>query len=188
MNKSTIVVIAVLAFLGIFGLATMGWGVSTYNGFVASENSIVASYKQDQNVDSEILNTIRSQGSVGKEYESAVLNAIDKSIKGRYGNDGAKQAILFLKEDNPKMDPAVFLKISEAIEAGYAKFSASQATRVDKVRSYQTSTQTFPASIVAKVCGFPRIDLEKYGKVVISGETQKNFDTGTQNAVDPFAK
>lgn len=172
--------------IGVFVLITAFACIGTYNNLVSLEQGIEASYKDNQNVYSSITNNMKSQGLVVKEYEDAVLKSIDKAIQGRYGTGGAKQAILFLKEDNPRIDPAIFSKLSAVIEAGYNKFEAAQTSRLDRIRIYKTELRSFPNNMLAGALGFPKIDLAKYETIVVSSDTKKAFETGIADPVNPL--
>lgn len=165
-----------------------GMSCSYRNDFVRSENAIIFQDKEMQNVFTIMVNNMKSQGLNQTAYKDAVIQAIDKAIQGRYGANGAQQAILFLKEDNPKIDPATYTKMANVIEAGYARFEAAQRKKIDLVRIYKNKAEMFPGALFASILGFPRKPWEELERIITSGTTKKTWETGEMDAVDPYSK
>ncbi len=178
MNKTFLILGAIVVALLLF----VGYFFSVKNTITAKRFQIEAAYKNDQNILSEVTNTMKTKGMVNKEYQQAVITSIEKALSGRYGSGGAKQAILLLKEDNPKMDATTFNELSRYVEIGYAKFSASQTSRLDMLRAYDTYRMSYPQAMFCSGAS----DLKEFRTLVVSDDTHKAFDTGTQNAVNPF--
>lgn len=169
----------------VFVVAAMA--VAANNRFVGFEAQLKAQQEQTQNVYSTISNDIRSQGLVVEQYRKSVLQAIDSAMTGRYGKDGLQGAFVAIREQNPQMSEAVFLKLQSVISSGYAQFEKSQAIKLDILRAYETQLNSFPDSVFAGLLGYPKLDLSKMGTIVISQETEDVFSSGKSNPIDPFA-
>lgn len=150
--------------------------ISYRNDFVSAENDLTAQYEKNQNTYSSYFNTVKEMAQVPDMYAKDLKDVYTSAIQGRYGADGAKQVMLFVKEHNPSLDPAMYGRIQTAIVAGRAKFENEQNVLLDKKRVYLNTTQRAPGSMFASVLGFPRIDLNKIG-IVIDDNTEKAFDT-----------
>jgi hypothetical protein len=175
------VIVAVLA-VGVIS------GIMYNNDFVKTENLIVATDGDLQNVHASIFNNIKSQGLSVEKYGDMVIKAIDASMTGRYGAKGSSAAFQWIKEENPKIDTATFTKLQQVIDAGYNNFETKQRTKIDIIRTYKNKIQVFPANLYASILGFPKIDLKKYSEVITTEETKKTWETGNMKTIDPFAK
>lgn len=164
---------AVLLLLVVSGVTCVA---STFNGFVRAENGIKAQYSQNQNNYDNMVKKIREIAQVPEMYAEDLKKVYDSAIKGRYGADGSRAMFQWLKEQNPSLDPSLYAKIQQVIESGRNEFMNDQKALLDKKRVYENSFQQFPASVIAGMFGFPRIDLSKYD-IVTSDATQRAFDT-----------
>lgn len=162
--------------------------VSSYNAFITAENGIVASHEDMQNVHASIFNSIKSQGLVVDKYNDMVIKALNAGMSGRYGPDGVKGAMLWIKEQNPSIDPQVYNKLQVAIEAGYARFESAQRTKIDKIRVYNNVREGYFRSWAARHYGFPRKVTPDMLITVTSAETEEMMQTKKMKTIDPFAK
>lgn len=164
------------AVLAVSGLIAGCSAISYRNDFVSAENDLTAQYKKNQNTYSSYFNTIKEMAQVPEMYAKDLKDVYTSAIQGRYGADGSKQLVLFIKEHNPSLDPTMYGRIQTAITAGRAKFENEQNVLLDKKRVYLNSTQRAPGSMFASVFGFPHIDLDKID-IVTDVNTEKAFDT-----------
>lgn len=169
-------------------VAATGYAVAGYNRLVGLEQRIVAQHAQTQNVYSAILSNIRSQGLSVEQYAASVQEALRNAIGGRYGDQGARGALLFIQEQNPTIGQDVFLKLQSAIESGYAAFERSQRLKLDMLREYETALRVFPTNLVAASAGLPAIDLKEYGRLALAAEAQDMFGGAAAQPIDPFKK
>jgi outer membrane murein-binding lipoprotein Lpp len=170
--KNLIIGSVVVAFALVSGCSA----VSYRNDFISAENGLTAQYEKNQNTYSSYFNTVKEMAQVPEMYAKDLKDVYTAAIQGRYGADGSKQVMLFVKEHNPTLDPAMYLRIQTAIASGRAKFESEQNALLDKKRVYLDSTQRAPGSVFAWAMGFPRLDMNKIG-IVIDDNTAKAFDT-----------
>lgn len=175
---------ALAAFVLIIGISF----VSTYNGFARLEAAIEA---QDRNIDviggsAYVKGKLSAQ--VASQYGDLVIEAIKAGTEGRYGEGGAKAALLFITEQNLNIDAAVFTQVQRTVEAAFTDLQAAQTTKQDIIRSYEGELHTAWGGIVAGVCGFPRMDLEKAKQVLTTSEMKEARSTGELSTPDLFAK
>jgi hypothetical protein len=188
MKTTLVVILGIVALVICLVLGSGCYALNTYNDLVRQENGIKATYEDMQNVHASVFNQIKSQGLVVEKYGDMVIQALDVAMSGRYGAGGSQAAMQWIQEQNPTIDPQTLAKLQTVIEAGYTKFEAVQRTKIDKIRIYQNTLQTFPNSLLANVFGFPRIDMAKYGRTISTSETKTTFETGEMKTIDPFAK
>ena len=161
-------------------------GVSFYNTSIAYEEQLSAFHTDTKNVFSKVTKTMKRKGFTLGKYSKDIISSIDASIGGRYGKDGAKSAMLWLKEHNPTMDTSLYTQLNQVIEAGYSEFADIQTRKLEIVRSYNVYLKTFPNNIFALILGFPKRDLEKMSNIVTDRNTNVSFETGEEEVTDPF--
>jgi len=179
MNVKGLVVGSILGALALVaGCSAVGFN----NDCVRAETDIEAQYKKNQNTYSDYFNTIKELSQVPEMYAKDLKDVYTAAIQGRYGDKGAQQMILFVKEHNPNLDPAMYNRIQVAIQSGRSQFKKEQDTLLDKKRVYEQTLHTFPGSMYAGVLGFPKKDLEKMD-IVIDDTTAKTFETKRQDPI-----
>ncbi len=174
-----------------FGLivATIGIStVTTYNGFAHSEAAIEA---QDRNIDviggsAYVKGKLSAQ--VATQYSDLVIEAIKAGTEGRYGQDGAKAALLFITEQNPNIDGSVYKEVQRTVEAAFTDLQAAQTTKQDMIRSYEGNLHSAWGSVVSGAFGFPRIDLEAAKQVITTSEMKDARQSGELTTPDLFAE
>jgi hypothetical protein len=184
MKTTTIVAIVLLAVVAILGLSFIG----VYNSCNSQEKGILAVHNDMQNVHASMFNQMKSQGLAVEKYGDMVIQAINEAMSGRYGEGGSRAAFQWIQENNPTIDAAVMEKLQVAIEAGYNRFEATQRTKIDRLRIYKRDLDSFPKGFIAKIFGYPKINLAEMEQVISTKETKKTFETKEMETIDPFAK
>lgn len=169
-------------------IATVISVVNTNNSLVRQEEGIIASYDNGENVHSNTLKKIKQAGFVTDNYSDKVKETISEAIRGRYGADGVRAGMVWIKEENPNISPDIWNRVLTIIEAGNNEFAATQTDRLDRVRVYRSDLRTFPNSMVAGLLGFPKIDMDKYTKVVSVAESKQAMETGNDTVANPFSE
>jgi len=160
--------------------------ISFYNTSIGFEEQLNAVHTDTQNVFAKATKTMKREGFTLGKYSKDVIASINASIGGRYGKGGAKGAMLWLKEQNPKMDTTLYKQLNQVIEAGYTEFADIQTRKLEIVRAYNTYLKSFPNNIFAAVLSFPKKDLEKLSAIVTDANTQQTFQTGKEDMSNPF--
>jgi len=161
---------------------------NTNNNLVGLEEGIVASYNDSENIHSNTLKKIKQAGFVTDNYSTKVQETVSAAIRGRYGDGGVRAGMVWIKEENPEISPALFERMLVIIEAGNNQFAAKQTDRLDRVRVYRTELRSFPQNLTASFLGFPKIDMNKYTKVISVKGSKEAVETGVDAAVNPFGE
>lgn len=191
MKLGLIIAGAIAALLLIVGFGCAANYISTRQGYIVYENNISAQDKEMQNVDTEITNSLITQGLSAKEYGKLVKDAITAANTGRYGADGSKAMMQWIKEQNPTIDASIFKKIMVAAESGYAKFAAAQRKKIDMARVYKNAIETkqqIPVWGGFVTSGFPRKPWSEFESIIVSESTGETWKTGVKKAVNPYAE
>ena len=186
MNRSLIILIAVLA-LGALGIFVLGGEyISVHNTCVAKEASLEASKDQSKSVYDNFWKKVKEVASVPSNYSKDMAETYAKIMNARYGNS-TQVAMNWIKEANPNFDSSMYKQVQEVVESGRNDFQASQKDMIDRVRDYKTYVGQLPTSFFASMGGFPKINWKDY-EVLSSERTDNAFQTHQDDAVDPFAK
>lgn len=170
---SVVVIIGLVAFLGI------GSYISAANYGNTAEKELEAVWSNNQNVLGQYTLKVQEAAQVPAMYKDDLKEVVTAAVQGRYGADGSKAVMQWLKEANVPFDSSMYTKMQQIIEAGRNQFTTEQTRMIDVKRSYETNLGYVWRGFWLKLAGYPKIDLAKF-KPVVAGDTAKAFETGVQ--------
>jgi hypothetical protein len=182
MKVAAIILGIVLGFALLIGGICFASYVSASNYGNSSEQALSAQYQDNQNVLAQYTTKIAEIAQVPSMYKKDLQDVIDSTFKGRYGSDGSKAVVQFIKEQNLNLDPSMYKEIQTQMIAGRNKFENSQTRLIDLRRSYQTALGSFWQGMWLKFAGYPKTDLSKYDPV-INAHTEEAFKTKRDEGV-----
>lgn len=175
MKKSTIIVIAVVAIIVI-------WGVSSYNGIVKMEETVNTEwsnvenqYQRRSDLIPNLVNTVKGYASHEKETFQAVVDARTKAtqmtisaddltpekmqefqkVQGEVGS--ALGRLLAITEAYPDLKANEnFKELQAQLEGTENRISVERKKFNDAARSYNTAIRTFPRNLLAGMFGFDK--------------------------------
>ena len=179
-HKTGIIVLAILAVVVI-------WGVSSYNFFVRSGESITAQWSQVENqyqrrfdLIPNIVSTVKGYASHEQSIYDSITSARAQYAAAKTPNDKALAAtqvesafarLLVVSESNPALQSApLFKDLMTTLEGTENRISVERMKYNDLVRVFDTKIKTFPSSIVAAIFGI---------------EERAYFDVPAENQVNP---
>jgi hypothetical protein len=176
MSTGLKVLLALIVAGGISLLSLVFLSIGFQNDCVRSEKGLNAQYSQNQNNYANYFNKIKEMAQVPGMYAGKLEELYKATMEGRYGKDGSKALVQFITEQNPTLDPKMYVTLQQEIAAGRDNFAADQKTLLDKKQNYEYKLEAWPGSFLAGFLGFPKIDLSKID-IVINDATQKAFDS-----------
>lgn len=183
MKTSHILLLSVLGFILMAFLIIGGSYVNAYNKGNVLEKNILATYTNNQNVLSTYYQKIEEVVQVPTMMKEDLMEVISSSLSGRYGDKGAEQVFLFVKENYPgQVDAGVYQKIQQIIESGRNDFRNAQTRLIDQKRLYETELGFMWSGMWLRIAGYPKIDLNNI-KVVVNEKASDVFETGVEKSL-----
>lgn len=175
MKKSTMILIAVIAIVAI-------WGVSAYNGLVKMDESVNTAWSNVENqyqrradLIPNLVNTVKGYAAHEKETFQAVTDARSKATQISISADeltpekmleyqkaqgevgAALSRLLAITEAYPDLKANEnFKELQAQLEGTENRISVERRNFNEVARSYNTSIRTFPKTIIAGICGFDK--------------------------------
>lgn len=174
--------VGALLAVGVFGslafIAVSSYITSANYGNRA-EKSLEATYENNQNLLGQYTLKVQEIAAVPEMYKNDLKEVVQAAVSGRYGAEGSKATFQWIKEHNPNVDSALYVKIQQVVEAGRNEFQGAQTRLIDEKRVYETNLGYIWTGFWLKLAGYPKVDLSKY-KPVVAGDTAKAFETHIQ--------
>lgn len=182
MNKTLISIVAVAAVVLFFAGNIFFGFIGFQNDANRFENGIKAQYTQNRNVYDNGWKKVQEMAQVPDLATAQLKELYTSALTARYGTDGSKALLQFIKEQNPTLDATLFRKIQESIEIFRNSFEQEQKQLIAQRQSYEnflttnTSSRVYNAVSGAFGAQYPHIDLTKFD-IVTSDDTERAFDT-----------
>lgn len=171
-----IIGLALVLVLGFTFIANyIKWG----NYGVQQENALAAQLDSNKNNLGQLTLKVREALKLAEINNEDLNDVLRNAIQGRYGENGAQTAVLFVQENYPGVyDPSMFKTVQQTILAGRTDFEAKQNILIDQARVYKNATEFFWSGFWLKVTGHPgkNFNWADY-KPVLANDTQQKFDT-----------
>jgi hypothetical protein len=162
--------------LGLFAMVCVVIGTGAYVSCVEQETSIVAQYRHNRNDYDNFFKCVVDAAHVTDKYSCDLKKVLDGVMTDRYGNDGVKATLAWIRAHNPTLDARSCTKIQRIVSVGRRDFEYNQKLLIDKTQIYIIQLNSFPSGTVARLLGFPKIDLSKFN-VVAGDATTDMFKT-----------
>lgn len=171
---------AIFGVIGVLIAVVVGSYVSAYNYGNTAENELKAIKENNQNILAQYTQKVQEAAQVPSMMKDDVKEIVTAALSGRYGADGSKAVFQFIKEQNPTVDPQLYRKIQQIIEAGRDEFKVSQTRLIDAKRAYSTNLGYLWKGMWMRIAGYPKINLDDF-KAVTNDYAAKAFATGKED-------
>jgi len=180
MKTVGIVLLVLLVALGLGGGSLFLMYQSLHDTAIEWENEIEKKNQESEATLSNITLTIQDIAGVNGMYTDDLKEIVKGTFEGRYGEDGAKAAILMITEKNHDFDPSGYTKLRNVIEGGRKEFDISQKRKIEVCQEYKKTREYLVRGSLLRFAGFPKKNMDLLCVVVSDKSTRKAFDTGIQ--------
>lgn len=168
--------------VGLFALVGIVAYVSNANYGNKAEKELVAKLEDNKNILGQYTLKIQEMAQIPEMYKNDLREIVQASFEGRYGEKGSQATWQWIQEQNPNLDPALYNRIQQTMEAGRNEFKTAQTELLDKKRAYETNLGYLWKGFWLGLAGYPKIDLTKI-RIVVASDTQEKFDTGVDHGI-----
>ena len=163
-SMSTGAIVAIVLVVLVLGVIGSGIGVyASYSNLGnSSEQTLIATRDQAKNVLATYGQKVQEVAQVPAMYTEDLKKLTDSAISARYGAEGSKAMMQWLKEQNPTLDSGMYKQIQQVIESGRNDFQTAQERQIDVRRQYQTALGTFFGGTMLRIAGYPKVDLKDF--------------------------
>jgi hypothetical protein len=180
---------ALIIALAVLGVLVIGAGiafasyVSYFNYGNRSEKALTALYENGKNINGQYTIKVREMIQLPGMHADKLGELMTKAIEARYGEDGSKAVMQWIQEQNPNLDPQLYARVQQTIEAGRNDFTTHQTMLLDRKAAYETALGGFWSGMWLRFAGYPKIDLDEI-KIVVATDTAEKFERGTEAPLD----
>ena len=154
--------------------------ISLNNQDAVLRNTLKAKESAREAVYDETWKSIKQIAQVTDKYAGDFKEVFPKLMEGRYGNARGGALLSFVTEANPTLDPTLYTKLANVIEAKRAEFTTTQKQLLDLKREHDNLLDTFPGTFFVR-------NKEKVGvKVISSTRSKEAVETGIDDDTKVF--
>ena len=183
-NQRGSALVAVLAVLGIVvvlgGIVAMLF-IGAHNTANSFEQRIKAQHDNNKNILSQYSQKVMEAAQVPSMMRDDIVKVATAAMQGRYGAEGSKAVFQMIREQNPSLDPSVYVKLQTIIESGRTEFQTAQTVLLDTKRAYETALGSIPKGTFISIVGYPKLNLAEYG-IVTTDRVEQSFKAGKETA------
>lgn len=154
--------------------------VSAYNYGNMMDNEMIAIKENNKNIYAQGTQAVQEIAQVPGMYAEDFKAIIKQDIEGRYGSEGSKATVQFLREHDVHLDTSMYKAIQQAIESFRTEFKVNQTRMIDKRRSYMTEQGTLWKGTWLKIAGFPKINMDEF-KPITTDATEEVYKRGKES-------
>lgn len=181
-STALVVVLGVLTIMLFIAISVVVSYVSAANKGNRMEVTLNTTWTNNQNILGQYTLKLQEVASVPEMYKNDLKEIVSAEMSGRYGTDGSKANMQWIKEHSQNFDSSMYTKVQQVVEAGRNEFQNAQTRMLDEKRVYETDLGSVWTGFWLKVAGYPKIDLTKF-KPVVAKDTAKVFETGVQDPI-----
>jgi uncharacterized protein (UPF0333 family) len=166
-----------LIVVGILGAMAVMSYISNANLGNKLEVAIKAKYADNENIYANGTQKVMEIAQVPGMYAADLQKVVTAAIQGRYGPNGSQATMQWIKEAGVSLDPSMYTKIQQVIEAFRNEFQQSQTALLDRCRNYEELRGTVWTGMWLSFAGYPKRDIDKMCTIVSTDKAAKTFET-----------
>lgn len=174
--------IIALIVLALIALISVPSYISAKNFGVRTENGLRAKVENNENIYAQGTQKVMEIAQVPAMYADDLKKVVTAAIQGRYGDKGSQATFQWIQEQNPTVDPSMYKKIQQVIEAFRNEFQQAQTEMLQMRNSYENALGYFWQGMWLSVAGYPKIDLAQF-KIVTTDKARQTFETKRDSGI-----
>ena len=174
-------VIALIVF-ALVALISVPSYISAKNFGVRTENGLRTKVENNENIYAQGTQKIMEIAQVPAMYADDLKKVVTAAIQGRYGDKGSQATFQWIQEQNPTVDPSMYKKIQQVIEAFRNEFQQAQTEMLQMRNTYENALGYFWQGMWLSVAGYPKIDLSQF-KIVTTDKARQTFETKRDSGI-----
>ena len=167
--------------LAVIGLVANYISYANYGN--QAEVAIKAKYADNENVYANGTQKVVEIAQVPAMYTKDLERIVKAAIQGRYGNNGSQATFQWIQEQNPNLDPAMYGKIQQVIEAFRNEFKVAQTGLLDQCRTYEAARGNVWSGFWLRIAGYPKMDITNMCTIVTTDKARQTFDTKRDSGI-----
>ena len=175
-----VLIVTIVGAIGVF--------LSYSNKAVDYEQNINKFDKASQNTLSNYTLKVQEMFQVSDEYNDTLKELIKNTFEGRYGADGSKATMQWIKENNIQYDSSMLKAVQDVIRSGRDEFKLSQDRKLEICTQYDILTHRPVSKFILGIVGYPSLDVQDKCRIVLDKQTLKTFETGIAEPVQLRSK
>ena len=176
-----IILAALLSVIALFVIIVISSYVGANNYGAKIEAELRASLEQNKNSLSQYEQRVMEMVQVPNMYKDDLKDVINTAMTGRYGEDGSKASMQWIREHSLNYDSKLYANIQDVIAGGRKDFENSQKRMIDIKRNYEGQLGSVWRGAWLRIAGFPKEDLSKY-QAITTSRTAQIFEAGIEKA------
>lgn len=169
--------VGISAGVAVLAVAIGGSYISAANRGNRLEVAIKAKYADNENIYANGTQKVMEIAQVPGMYAADLQKVVTSAIQGRYGANGSQATVQWIKEAGLNLDPSMYKKIQQAIEAFRDEFKNSQTQLLDQCRNYETLRGYVWSGMWLNLAGYPKMDVNKMCTIVTTDKARQTFET-----------
>lgn len=156
--------------------------ISAKNFGVRTENGLRTKVENNENIYAQGTQKIMEIAQVPAMYADDLKKVVTAAIQGRYGDKGSQATFQWIQEQNPTVDPSMYKKIQQVIEAFRNEFQQAQTEMLQMRNTYENALGYFWQGMWLSAAGYPKIDLSQF-KIVTTDKARQTFETKRDSGI-----
>jgi uncharacterized protein (UPF0333 family) len=156
--------------------------ISAKNFGVRTENGLRTKVENNENIYAQGTQKVMEIAQVPAMYADDLKKVVTAAIQGRYGDKGSQATFQWIQEQNPTVDPSMYKKIQQVIEAFRNEFQQAQTEMLQMRNTYENALGYFWQGMWLSAAGYPKIDLSQF-KIVTTDKARQTFETKRDSGI-----
>lgn len=173
--------LSAVAFIGAIILIVVASYISANNYGATVEAQLRAARDDNKNVLAQYQQKVLEAAQVPSMYKDDLKEVVAAAVTGRYGADGSKAVMQWIKEANIQFDSQLYVKLQEIIQSGRKDFEIGQTRMIDIRRGYEVQQGLFWRGMWLRMAGFPKVNMADFNPITTDG-VEDTYRKGKESA------